>query len=388
MPAEQEPMPVERAVDQSLQRLYMRRLAELRNYYMPDECIRQARFEFSGEAVDFDVPVPGPSTYHQCDTCRRQWIVSPPEALEGELPFRQLANVENGGDMVLSPTCIRCESVARETRARVRRDGRRFGVEIEFNTRMDSSLVAELLRDAGLAVRDDGYTHDVHEDEWKIVSDGSVEYGWELVSPPLLWKQRDQIRTACETLSRADCYTSNQCGLHVHHEVADLSVTTLKRLAHYYHAAQSFTDCLVEQSRRTDYGCQWAAPFTDRDFRTIDAAVRLGDLANGCTRYKALNLQPLVNYGTVEFRQHEGTLDHERIIAWIAYGQAMVQAAIARRRPPTADDAPDAPTFLDCLPFKCETSRVVLKDVSSGVKPIPVRERAEYDDGGYDDGGW
>jgi hypothetical protein len=46
-------------------------------------------------------------------------------------------------------------------------------------------------------------------------------------------------------------------------------------------------------------------------------------------RYRSLNLQSFGLYGTVEIRQHQGTLNATKALAWVAYGQAMIAWARA-----------------------------------------------------------
>jgi hypothetical protein len=44
------------------------------------------------------------------------------------------------------------------------------------------------------------------------------------------------------------------------------------------------------------------------------------------TRYIKLNLQSYVKYGTIEFRQHSGTIEFEKMYNWILLTQQMVEA--------------------------------------------------------------
>jgi hypothetical protein len=74
-------------------------------------------------------------------------------------------------------------------------------------------------------------------------------------------------------------------------------------------------------------------------------------------RYRSLNLTAFAQYGTVEVRQHEGTLDSNKILAWVQYGQTVIESAKMRRRP----KRDHVHTYLDALPFKCAQSRNYLK---------------------------
>ena len=45
------------------------------------------------------------------------------------------------------------------------------------------------------------------------------------------------------------------------------------------------------------------------------------------TRYRTVNLNSYVKYGTIEFRQHGGTTEFEKIEAWIILMYQMLEAA-------------------------------------------------------------
>jgi hypothetical protein len=248
--------------------------------------------------------------------------------------------------------------------------GRTFGVEMElhFPYDVDDGVIADALLNAGIECEANGYNHNV-SDSWKVVSDASVEEGWEIVSPPLHWDQRDQVTKVCRALESLGGYAERDCGLHVHHDVSDLNVTALKRLARLWHDAQPMTDLLVSPDR-CGFGVDWSEPFDDRSLaRLLSAQSKQGicDAALDIGRYRALNYQALERYGTVEVRQHQGSCDPEEILAWVAYGQAMVVKAAStpgrvsrktgRRKP-----ASSPYVLLDStLPIKCPDSKALLQ---------------------------
>lgn len=207
---------------------------------------------------------------------------------------------------------------------------RRFGVEIEFVGigQYDAYLAVQA---AGLAVRHTGYTHSVIS-EWKVVPDGSVRSGGELVSPPLRGEEGfAQVRIALKALRDAGARVSRSCGLHVHHDMNGASADDLIAIVAAYAKHNRAIDEIMPQSRRDG---RWAAKWTEHE---IDAAKGLvaqhvspeyvaRSAAYG-NRYKDVNLTAFAKYGTVEFRQHAGTLNAEKVIGWIRLGQAIIQAA-------------------------------------------------------------
>jgi len=250
---------------------------------------------------------------------------------EGErtLPFtRQNFYVRpNGTADYWCRECVRRDN--RERRANRRSAGttstRKFGVEIEFIGRDYQALIREMTR-RGLTVSYEGYTHRVRPGAWKIVTDASVYNGYELVSPPLRGADGEsQVRKAAESLTAAGMRVSRACGLHVHHDVNDLDLDTFKRLYRGWAANQRSIDQLVAASRR---GGQWAAPIRAHEVQRVEETTRLEGLRSlYIDRYRALNIACYGRHGTVEVRQHQGTLNANKIIGWIRFGQAMINAA-------------------------------------------------------------
>jgi hypothetical protein len=206
-------------------------------------------------------------------------------------------------------------------------DRRKFGVEIEFIGSRYTLQVA--LEERGLPVNSEGYTHRVMN-QWKIVTDGSVSRGYELVSPPLSGAEGlAALKLACEALDAVGARVNRSCGLHVHHDVNDLNLRSFGRLFRIWSRNQHATDGLVTQSRRNN---NWARPLTSNDVRTIEslpslARTTISSYLGYVNRYKALNVAAFPRYGTVEVRQHQGTTNYEKIAAWIAFGQAIIAYA-------------------------------------------------------------
>jgi hypothetical protein len=208
---------------------------------------------------------------------------------------------------------------------------RRFGIEIEYIGR--SSEVAREMEARGVRCSVEDYNHRVRPG-WKIVRDASVSGGFELVSPPLRGEEGlRQLKVACDALDAAGARVDRQCGLHIHHDVRDLDAPAFGRLFRGWSRNQSNTDMLVAASRR---GSRWAMPLTEREVRRIeelpsldDATVRAYFNSYRIDRYRSLNVVCFPRYGTVEVRQHQGSLNYSKISAWVAYGQAMIAAAVA-----------------------------------------------------------
>lgn len=299
----------------------------------------------------------------------------------------------SGTDRLVS-WCKECMKAYNRARRELRRRGRKFGVELEcvlMNDRgtgpMDADVIADALIRAGINCYNEGYSHQVHADGWKIVSDASVTCGWELVSPPLFWDEREQVETVCEVLKSLGAEADSQCGTHVHHEVADLNVRAFKRLVETWREHQSLTDMLTSPGRRDG---QWSQHLPDEMMTRIEQATTVYECAEAANdRYYALNITCYPSYGTVECRQHQGTLNAQKVLAWIAYGQAMINAAVTRG---VEIDNSDIDSLLDSLPINESHQRLYLKQRARELNPsyafaddtITARTRIDYeDDDGY-----
>lgn len=250
---------------------------------------------------------------------------------------------------------------------------RKFGVEIEFlSTRkrnagyVDTQELARLLTAAGVPTESERYNHQTRS-YWKIVADSSC--GLELVSPPLSGENGlEQVERASEVLTEYGCKIDRTCGLHVHHDASGLTLASATNLFEFYRHYEPAIDSLLPASRRGDT-CMYAKSLKNADYESynveeyyldmfaeysaeqaspgLEYAVdrsRSSLLRRYCQhrpRYLKLNLSSYAVHGTVEFRQHSGTIDSKKIIAWIMLTQNMLEKVLARKvnvNPEKADD--------------------------------------------------
>ena len=210
--------------------------------------------------------------------------------------------------------------------------GRRFGVEIEFFG-ISHATATEALAVAGI---------DVHlHGGWRLKYDSSVSgSGLELVSPPLSGEEGlEQVRTAMRALRGARARVNNTCGLHIHHEIRDLKARGIGRLVKSWTANQDLIDWLVQPSRRgTNSYCRHWNPV---EVEQLSAVCARGDhnFYPRVSRGRAINVLSYPRYGTVEVRQHGGTLDFQKFEAWLRLGQAIIDAVAAA---PDAELSPPA----------------------------------------------
>lgn len=203
--------------------------------------------------------------------------------------------------------------------------GRCFGVEIEFNG-IDRGTAARALVAAGIDCRDEGYNHHVRT-YWKVVHDATV-WGGEAVSPIL--RGEDGLRemaTVMGALRRAGATVSSNCGLHVHHDMTEnMTGEQIARFVEFYVNRNDTIDRLVARSRRNrGIGGDHVEPL-----ELARVAQQLRDRGTvseyAMSRYRSINPTSYPKYGTVEIRQHQGTLNVTKAQAWVRFGWAIVDA--------------------------------------------------------------
>lgn len=194
---------------------------------------------------------------------------------------------------------------------------------------LDMPTIAGYLTEAGVPCEAPGYTHQINEGCWKLVPDSSVYNGYELVSPPMQWESaQEQVRLACETLQQLGCRPTDQCGLHVHHDVGDLSPETARMLARNWDVCQSHSNRLVSSRRVDGQWCEEPSQHIIREMCQFEGDALHDFFCIDGERYRPLNWTCWHNYGTVEVRMHESTLDADEILAWVAYTQSIIDTSL------------------------------------------------------------
>lgn len=215
---------------------------------------------------------------------------------------------------------------------------RRFGIEIEVvNTNRQKLVTA--MREQGLSCEYEGYNHRTTS-HWKIVTDASVRGGYELVSPILegeegllAIKKATKAISASKRSSDMD-QVNRSCGIHVHIEAKNLSSKDMYFVIKRYQDNESMIDSWMPISRRANTNSMCgsiASTFNAQRLARLDAMEdTYEDLANAIlncshTRYSKVNVQSYGRYKTIEFRQHSGTTDYNKIANWIEFLQNFVE---------------------------------------------------------------
>lgn len=202
-----------------------------------------------------------------------------------------------------------------------------FGVELELYAPFNMYEMRDRL------ARELGVT------DWDVRRDGSlpeIGAGWypmEVVSPILKGESgMAAMKRVMDLIRAAGCKVNNKCGTHAHIGVRGMIPARVKKIAVAFLNAERHFDELVAPSRRASANryCQSnvALVRSIRSAERLAAATSIRDLANAMNggndpqhythyRYYKLNFQSFVHHGTIEFRQHQGTVEFEKLSAWV-----------------------------------------------------------------------
>ena len=281
--------------------------------------------------------------------------------------------MQGGTTNTPAPRRVRRSRVAGRTN-----DGSRiFGVEMEI-TGPSASTIIRALVDAGIGMNSRNvsrmqelpYDHtNTESNVWTLKHDGSVSgYGLELVSPKMSGENGfNMVRTVCRVLNEIGATVDRTCGMHVHHDFRGLNSNDIRTQVLYFLDRQDSIMRMVAPSRRTNhYSHGWSADQIE-NFRNA----QLSPYSIGHYGVRgSINLGAFGIHGSVEIRAHGGTVNADKIIAWIKFGQALFAAAVAgadiRGTSNTRNSTEDMLSDLSPFGLSSEDAAILLRFVSNG----------------------
>lgn len=224
---------------------------------------------------------------------------------------------------------------------------RKFGIELEL-VGCDTVRALEILRSVpGLNISQDTHYRHGQVNVWKIVPDSSVtdnrgNRGFEIVSPVLVYGHRDhytQIQNILKVFTEAGCYVNTTCGFHVHFEARDLTAAQLRFIAYRYSKFESDFDSFMPVRRR-DNRNQYCLSmktalevFNEGGYGLMDYwySDRPEFVTNALNnKYLKVNLSAYQRHRTIEFRQHSGTLDYNKIMNWVEFLHGFIATSVTK----------------------------------------------------------
>jgi hypothetical protein len=158
-----------------------------------------------------------------------------------------------------------------------------------------------------------------------------------------------QLKTALEVMNRLNAKVDRTCGVHVHHEIDDLTIEHVKNIYRIYYKHAKYIDGMMPASRRSDVNKKYCKGLTAEEMEIVERATSISEIQpniglsdvdymygshemrRNIGRYRSVNTASYVKYGTVEFRQHAGSTDYDKIMNWIMITQALVGAAKTKK---------------------------------------------------------
>lgn len=205
---------------------------------------------------------------------------------------------------------------------------RRFGVEIEaYNC--NKNTLAAALREEGILVSVEAYNHNTRN-HWKLVSDSSLlgNNTFELVSPVLEGQSGlEELKKVCWVLDACNAKVNDSCGLHIHFDASNFTLETWKNVALSYKRIESEINNFMPTSRHDNSYCRSMRTISETSIRNATSIQELQRGAFLSTRYFKINPQSYNRHKTIEFRQHSGTINYDKISNWILFLNGLVTFA-------------------------------------------------------------
>lgn len=198
-----------------------------------------------------------------------------------------------------------------------------FGVEIECL--VAASLMRESATRNEMPFQYEGYNHTDNNHYYKFVSDSSIrgENPIECVSPVLTGREgMKSLENCCKALNEAGAQVNRSTGLHVHIGAQNLSDEAYVNVFKNYQKLESVIDTFMANSRR-DNNSQWCRTLQSFCF---DICMTKHDVLSvmNANRYFKVNACSYDRHKTIEFRQHQGSTDFEKISNWVNFCAKLV----------------------------------------------------------------
>lgn len=208
---------------------------------------------------------------------------------------------------------------------------RLFGVEIECC----GAARADITRHCGLAgitCLSEGYNH-VDRGYVKIVSDSSIRGRTpnEVVMPPA--RDFEALKAVLAAVRTAGGRVNKSTGLHVHIDASGLSVHEGLRISRNYYHLRALVNRVLSDSRLANGYCLNALVRPEPDGTTWSSL--------NFSRYRAVNLMAYQRHGTIEFRQHQGSLNFAKIERWVRFLRSLVDWSITHELTAAVTDYDD-----------------------------------------------
>lgn len=151
---------------------------------------------------------------------------------------------------------------------------------------------------------------------WRVENDGSLRnYGLEYISLPTKPEHIESAITYLfDDIIPTTAHFSPRTSIHVHLNCRDLTMMQIYNIVLTY---QCFEDLLYDFAGKERKRSIFCVPIGNTDYYNQLKPVCMANEIIGWSKYTGLNLGPLHEYGTIEFRHLRGTRDKSTIFTWL-----------------------------------------------------------------------
>ena len=192
---------------------------------------------------------------------------------------------------------------------------RPFGVELEIECSAPISAPQDVLTPTDV---------DLFQKSWSISNDSSLRgFGYEFVSrsTSIQGDMFESLGILLEKNSRK-INLSIRCGLHVHVNIQSFTLDELINFLVVYYLMENVITTRINNTRKGNLFCQRGRDMYNPLFQLLECGInKRGTLrqtwpSENSNKYSALNIVPVRNLGSVEFRFMEATTDTRLIALW------------------------------------------------------------------------
>ena len=198
-----------------------------------------------------------------------------------------------------------------------------FGVEIECL--VSANVMRECAERNNMPFQYEAYNHTDNNRYYKFVSDSSIrgENPIECVSPVLTGRDgMKSLENCCKALNEANAQVNVSTGLHVHIGAQNLSDEAYVNVFKNYQKLERVIDTFMARSRRAN-NSQWCMTIQGLDYSNCITKYSVRNVMRN-NRYYKINACSYDRHKTIEFRQHQGSTDFEKISNWVNFCAKLV----------------------------------------------------------------
>jgi hypothetical protein len=156
----------------------------------------------------------------------------------------------------------------------------------------------------------------------------------ECVSPILEGKKGlESLKVVCNALATVGATVNKSTGLHIHVGLKKITFEQYKNIFINYIYLEDVIDSFMAQSRRRNNNDYCKSVKSNANVFSIFVADSMPKVADvfGRGRYYKVNPVSYARHNTIEFRQHQGTIDFTKITRWANFIMKLIDFSKSTR---------------------------------------------------------